>query len=322
MRPLYTLTIALLLGTAAQAQTTLWTEDFGTGCNTGQLAGAYSGTNGSWTVVDATSSNNAANKFYVSATEAGIGVGACGDGCLATGGTNATLHVGGVEVVFQTFVLSEVDRGAAYNSGGISQFNFFSTTDITVESPSIPVAGYTDLSVSFNYMEGGDLSLDNATLLYHNGTSWSVLSDLAKTTGCGSGQGLWTAYGATLPEPTSANIKLGFRWVNNDDGAGTDPSFAVDDIVVSGDMTTSIANRADQGPFMIRTFQDGIEVAFSNVDEEIMAMNVFDLLGRSVIERAGNRNSNMWIDTANLHGIFVVRVEATKGQVSRKVVLN
>ncbi|MFM2190187.1 MAG: hypothetical protein RL491_573, partial [Bacteroidota bacterium] len=29
------------------------------------------------------------------------------------------------------------------------------------------------------------------------------------------------------------NIKIGFRWVNNDDGIGTDPSFAVDDITLS-----------------------------------------------------------------------------------------
>jgi len=37
--------------------------------------------------------------------------------------------------------------------------------------------------------------------------------------------------------PASANnnpnVKIGFRWINNDDGDATDPSFAVDDIVLS-----------------------------------------------------------------------------------------
>src|SRR5690606_31806825 len=31
----------------------------------------------------------------------------------------------------------------------------------------------------------------------------------------------------------NANVKIGFRWVNNDDGVGTDPSFAVDDITLT-----------------------------------------------------------------------------------------
>ncbi|MFT5184013.1 MAG: hypothetical protein ACI84C_001141 [Flavobacteriales bacterium] len=47
---------------------------------------------------------------------------------------------------------------------------------------------------------------------------------------------MWTEYSIALPASANenANIKLGFRWVNNDDGVGTDPSFAVDDITVVG----------------------------------------------------------------------------------------
>lgn len=322
MKTRYSLMIALLLGTVAKAQTTLWTEDFGTGCNQGQLAGAYSGTNGSWTVVDVTSGNNAANKFFVSATESGMGSGNCGDGCLATGSTNATLHLSSVEVVFQTFVISTVDPGAAYNSGGISQFNFLSATDITVESPSISVTGYDNLTLSFNYMEGGALALDNATLLYHNGTSWSMLEDLAKTIVCGSGQGQWTAHTVALPAPTESNIKLGFRWVNNDDGAGSDPSFAVDDIVVSGDMATAINDLEETGQLIVTTNANEIEVAFVDVDEEIMLVNAYDLLGQLVAQNSGNGKSKVVLNASGLNGAYVLRVETTNGFFSRKVMLN
>jgi hypothetical protein len=38
--------------------------------------------------------------------------------------------------------------------------------------------------------------------------------------------------------PASANnnpnVRIGFRWINNDDGDATDPSFAADDVEVTG----------------------------------------------------------------------------------------
>ena len=321
MRSLYTLTFALLTAAFAQAQVTIWSEDFGTGCNQGQLAGAYSGTNGSWTVVDATSGNNAANKFYVSATEAGMGAGNCGDGCLATGGTNATLHVGGVDVVFQNFVITEMDPGAAYNSGGISSFGFQSITDIKVESPAIAVSGYENLSLSFNYMEGGAMALDNATLLYHNGTSWSLLTDLAKTTVCGTGQGRWAAYTVALPAPTGPNIKVGFHWVNNDDGAGSDPSFAVDDIVVSGDVATGIHEASQAGDVRILNLNGALEVAFTDVDEEIMAVEGFDLLGQRAFSQVGSRSASATVDVSGIKGVVILQITTNSGMHTRKVVL-
>jgi hypothetical protein len=88
--------------------------------------------------------------------------------------------------------------------------------------------------LAFNYIENGNLALDNASLWWFNGTIWSQLFDLAKTSLC-AGQGLWTAYSVVLPvgANNNPNVKIGFRWVNDDDGAGTDPSFAVDDITLS-----------------------------------------------------------------------------------------
>ncbi|MEO8762341.1 MAG: PKD domain-containing protein, partial [Bacteroidia bacterium] len=58
---------------------------------------------------------------------------------------------------------------------------------------------------------------------------------------CGSGQGKWTAFSMVLPASANnnANVKIGFLWVNDDDGAGTDPSFAVDDVTLTDAATAS-----------------------------------------------------------------------------------
>ncbi|MCP4441870.1 MAG: T9SS type A sorting domain-containing protein [Aureispira sp.] len=88
------------------------------------------------------------------------------------------------------------------------------------------------MTLNFNYIEGGEGTIDDALLIYSidNGASWLTLSNPAKTALCGV-QGLWTAYSIALPA-TCENItglRVGFRWYNND-GGGSDPSFAVDDI--------------------------------------------------------------------------------------------
>lgn len=324
MKNLFTLAFALLIGNWAFAQTTFWTEDFGTGCNQGQIIQDYSGTNGAWTVVDYTTANNAANKFYVSATEAGMGVGNCGDGCLGNLGlTDATLHVGAVEVIYQTVTLVENDMGASYNVGGIGAFGFVSATDITAQSPVINCSGYQNIVLSFDYMEGGDGINDNALVYYYTGTGWGVLADLAKTaTGCPTGQGLWTTFthdfGSIIND--LPNFQVAFAWVNNDDGVGNDPSFAVDNITLTGDITTGISEVSD-GDLRIRQFDGSIEVAFTDVDEEIMVVKGYDILGQEVASSTATGSNRVKIETGNLSGVLILQIESTSGISTRKVVL-
>ncbi|PLW91908.1 MAG: hypothetical protein C0592_13520, partial [Marinilabiliales bacterium] len=67
---------------------------------------------------------------------------------------------------------------------------------------------------------------------YFDGSSWSQLSDPAKTSTACAPQGRWTAYNIMLPASAdnNANVRIGFNWTNNNNASGTDPSFAVDDI--------------------------------------------------------------------------------------------
>ncbi|MEW6467297.1 MAG: T9SS type A sorting domain-containing protein [Bacteroidota bacterium] len=216
---------AISIGAAASG-TIFYSETFGTGCNTGLLASTYG-----WTVA-ATGTNEAfANQWYVSAEENGNAVGACGTGC----GTNRTLHLG------STF---SGDIGAAYFESDAFSCGFFGWCAITnrrVQSPTINCTGRSNILLNFKYMEAGDLSFDNATLWYFDGTAWSQLSDPAKTAlGC-SPQGTWTAYSIALPRSANnnPNVRIGFNWTNNGDGIASDPSFAADDITLTCDAFTA-----------------------------------------------------------------------------------
>lgn len=208
---------------------TFWNETFGTGCNQGFFASAYNGPNGLWTQTLTGANQPEANVWYVSATEAGMGTGNCGNGCISNAGlTNRTLHVGANDG------FTSSDPGAAYNAGGLCGVLFCVTTDKRIESPVINCTGRANINISFNYIENGQGTNDNAVLWFYDGTTWSNIYDMPKTPTC-SGQGLWTYTTITLPPSAdnNPNVKIAFRWVNNDDGAGTDPSFAVDDIQLS-----------------------------------------------------------------------------------------
>lgn len=203
-----------------------WTETFGSGCNTGTLADGYISSNGEW-LTRATVGNNGPDRniWYISAEENGEGVGNCGAGC----GTNPTLHIGP----------SLLDIGAAYLSddGGIG---LDPTTDVTAESPFIDCSGQCGIELSFEYLENGDGTNDNMTVQYYDGTTWSTLDDPAKTPTTCAPQGQWTQYTFTLPASADNNptVKIGFNWVNNNDGIGSDPSVAIYNIQLSSSDVT------------------------------------------------------------------------------------
>jgi gliding motility-associated-like protein len=213
-------------------QTTIWTENFNNSCASGCAAAGYSGANGAWSVTTPGTNGAESNVWFVSGSECGMQPGQCGTGC---GTTNSSLHVGS-----NLALLGLVDPGAAYAAGGAGVFNV--ATNKRAESPVINTTGYDDLSISFSYIENGQGAIDNAQLWVFNGVTWALLDDMPKTTCCGgvpctgSEQGLWAPYSFDLPASTfdNPNVRIAFLWVNNDDEIGSDPSFAVDDVVIQG----------------------------------------------------------------------------------------
>ncbi len=234
---------------------TFWTETFGIGCNQGQLPGAYTGPNGTWSTTQTGFNGTSSNDWFISATEAGMGVGACGNGCLSNAAlTNRTLHVGSKSVAF---FCPTGDCGAAYNAGPASGT---ALTDIRAESPVINCTGQSSITLSFLYMETGASPNDNGTVWYFDGSVWAFLADPIATnnTGC-AGQGRWTAYSVLLPATANnnPNVKIGFRWVNNDDGVGTDPSDGIDDVTLSTATTVT--------DFTCEYFYANPQVVYNNV---------------------------------------------------------
>ncbi|MEN9441822.1 MAG: hypothetical protein RLZ33_1899, partial [Bacteroidota bacterium] len=127
--------------------------------------------------------------------------------------------------------------GAAYDAGGFCGILFCPQANRRTISPTISTVGQTGLTLLFDYIEGGESTNDNAQVFYSidNGASWLLLEDMPKSlTGCG-GQGVWTTRSISLPASCDniSTLKIAFSWVNNDDGVGTDPSFALDNVIVA-----------------------------------------------------------------------------------------
>ena len=208
-------------------QTPFWTENFGTNAVCGTVvATAYTGTNGAWTVTNTGTNDLAANEWYVSAKEAGMGVGNCGNDCSTTPTlTNRTLHVSTSSLLFG-------DIGAAYSAGpGLSN------TNKRAQSPTINCSGQSNIVLRFNYIMWGVPNQDYTQVMYSadNGNTWSGLGIPPQTpTNTCAGQGIWTSYSVALPASANNNstVKIGFRW-QNISSSGADPSFAVDDITLT-----------------------------------------------------------------------------------------
>ena len=200
----------------SHSQNIFLTEDFNNGCFSNCLAGTYTSTNGSWTVTNIGSQGFSANTWYVSCAENGNGAGNCASGC----GSNATLHLG-----------AQFDGGASYNTWNGSN------TNKRVNSPNISTIGKTNITINFVYMENGDGANDDGSVFYSTdgGNTWTLLVNNSKTTTCSPGVGKWASYSSVLPTSCEniSNLKIGFLWINNADGVGINPSFAIDDVTLS-----------------------------------------------------------------------------------------
>lgn len=222
-----------------------WTETFGIGCSQNQTLTpanpVAASANGNWTAsyLGTYVPTTGSDEFFISATEAGMGSGVCGNGCISNGTlTNRTLHIGNSSSN-TTFLCTTGDCGAIYNAGVSS--------DLRAESPVINCTGQNGIILSFEYLENGQGTSDDAEVYYSIAAGpWLLLGNMGKTL-CGNAactvtnaactglnQGVWSTYTVNMPAAANnqANVRIGFRWVNNGDNAGTDPSFAVDNITM------------------------------------------------------------------------------------------
>jgi hypothetical protein len=319
MKKLYSISAFLLIAAASTAQT-FWTEDFGTGCNRGQSATAYVGSNGSWTIGSTGTNDNTANTWYISATNSGTGANNCATSCMTSAATNATLHVSNIAIVIPTFLTVGADSGASYFSGGLCGFGYCALTNRRAESPVINCTGQSNISLSFVYLENGDASNDDASLVYSadGGTTWTTINALAKTTGTCASLGQWTAISVTLPASANNNamVKIGFNWTNNDDGTGTDPSFSVDDITLASGPSGIAATPA----VGLNLFASGNgQITIVPNGQAYKMIGIYDMLGQEV--KFGQDENSVSLAVAT-PGIYMVTLEVNGARVTRKVMMN
>lgn len=229
-----------------------WTEAFQNSCSSNCPANGYVGPNGAWTTASTGPNGSDPNVWYVSGAECGNAPAACGSACS---GTDPSLHLGS-----NASVLGDI--GAAYLAGGLGFW--FPQTNVRAQSPAINCTGYSNITLSFNYIEWGSGAVDDGSLWYFDGATWTLLFNLNKTACCGgacngSRQGMWTTYTTILPASANnnPNVKIGFNWTNNDDNVGEDPSFAIDDIVLS------VASSIEQ--FTAEYFYSDPQIPYGNV---------------------------------------------------------
>ena len=251
------LIINILFGFSVFGQV-IWTEDFDTGSSArGTLANGYPATSGgNWTQTNNVLGGGegaSANQWYVSGEECGNAVNTCGSVCSNGDGS---LHVSAIGGLCGT-----PDCGAAYNATNASNI-----TDKRIESPNINTVGFGGLTLSFNYIAAQD---DDRVFPYYScngGATWIALPLMPATQCCScldafvcgffgiccapqtqqscasGGQGYWTARNYALPvcAENITNLKIAFHWINDGDGAGSDPSIAIDDMSITSTIPLAV----------------------------------------------------------------------------------
>ncbi len=196
------------------SQSTIWQNDFENPAE--------------WTLNVSTGQNDIdANLWVISDAEGGVAAGGCG----VAGNGNKTLHVGCQGAWC-------VGTGATYNAGdGGLGFISATTNKRAVIASNISTLNSQNLSVEFDYIGIGQANDDFGTVIYSTdgGTTWTNLQTITPSTTCANGQGLWTHLSIPLPVSceNSSTLRIGFNWKNSNDGAGTDPSLAINNVKIT-----------------------------------------------------------------------------------------
>ncbi|MEZ4721195.1 MAG: PKD domain-containing protein [Flavobacteriales bacterium] len=165
-------------------------------------------------------SQDTTNRWFVSSRESGQPVGACATSCT---GLNNTLHV--------STNSGTIDPNSTYHPD--SAANVFAYLPIFD-----PSSTNGDLRVEFDYLEGGNAT-DNGSFVINIGlTNFHlppITYDPPKTVTSLCPGGEWKHAVYYLPGGsfnTLAQVFFGFRWVNDNNGIGSAPSFAIDNFEV------------------------------------------------------------------------------------------
>ncbi|MFM7596210.1 MAG: hypothetical protein ACKO4Y_08540, partial [Flavobacteriales bacterium] len=217
----YLLLSLLLTYVSIEAQNIIWQDGFENAANW-QL-NQPSGLNG----LDA-------NVWVLSDAEGGVAPGGCG---TANNG-DKTLHVSCQGAWC-------IGTGATYNAGdGGLGFIDAVTHKRALCVSNINTMNTQNLSLEFDYIGIGQPGFDFGTVLYstNGGSTWNNLQTIYPAQTCASGQGLWSHVSLPLPAQCANinNLRIGFQWQNDNDGNGSDPSLAINNVKITDPSQPSV----------------------------------------------------------------------------------
>lgn len=254
-----------------------------------------------WTVSQSGFNGITPNRWYIS----GKSSGQPGD-CDAWSTTDQTLHIANDSNSSAAQLMCPTgDCGAAYDASDSSEI-----TDVRVESPVIDLTGKTNVLLSFHYIENGDTTNDNAEVWYFDGTAWNFLEDIYKTNDCGAWNGLWTSHSVLLPVSANNNpgVKIGFRWYNNGDGIGTDPSVSINDVSLLNNFNNIVNNDLPKPEIIVINNVINFTNCFG------LFIEITDVTGRIIHVQKNDSPVSIFIG-----GIYFIRISNSKFSVTNKV---
>ncbi len=175
-----------------------------------------------------------------------------------------------------------------------ANFDTGSTTDQSATmTNNLSTIGQTIVTISFYYLCAGQPGLSFGSLEYstNNGIDWlSAGADFSNT-------GTWTQYSIYLSQwSNQATLKFRFRWRNG--SGGNDPSFSVDDIIISSQSAATSPEIASTVTSGVNVFcgGDAIEVDYTATDVTLNTGNTFTL---ELSDATGSFTSATAIGTLN-----------------------
>lgn len=243
------------------------------------------------------------NFFQIDDDESGV----VPPGCGIAGTGNQSLHI--------TSVFNPAG-GASYDAGGLCGLLFCPETATRSESPNISTIGHTNLTLNFDYIHGGDAD-DFGGVWYNDGGGWvALVNPLPQTPGGCLPQGQWTNFSIALPASCDniANLQIGFSWVNNDDGFGTDPSIAINDVEIT---KPSVAGPTASFTTPITTICVGTCIDFTNTSTGgPFTVTDWTFTGATPATSAVNNPTNICYNTP---GTYAVSLSVTDGSAATDV---
>ena len=285
------LTISFLLCYSyGNSQTLIWSDDFETTASDWNL-----------TILSGTNDANA-NLWKISDEEGGV----TPPGCGVAGNGDKTLHI-----TCQGPVC--IGTGAIYFAGDGGGLGFPGATDkrAALINP-INTTSQVNLEFVFDWIGVGQAGQDFAEFEYSidGGATWVPIWTQTPGNTCSpGGQGEWKEETVSLPVATEniADLRFAFHWINDNDGAGTDPSFAVNDLRLYANNPTTPPIVDFTTPNFTICENDCIDFTDASTGSNISSWNwTFD--GSSTASSTSQNPTNICFPMA---GIYDVTLEVT-----------